>query len=132
MSCFFVLSLYDLNNADVVVRVSAKCTLVTIQMSDMKKILFGVMALVGLCLSTVSLQSCDDGETYAEMKDKEKNAIRRFLKDNDLVGPISVISESKFYEQDSLTDTTKNEFVLFADDGVYMQIVRKGEGQSMV
>ena len=90
MSCFFVLSLYNLSNADVVVRVSAKCTLVTIQMSDMKKILFGVMALVGFCLSTVSLQSCDDGETYAEMKDKEKNAIRRFLKDNDLVGPISV------------------------------------------
>lgn len=132
MSCFFVLSLYDLSNADVIVRVSAKCTLVTIQISDMKKILFGVMAIVGLCLSTVTLQSCDDGETYAEMKDKEKNAIRRFLKDNDLIGPISVISESKFYEQDSLTDTTKNEFVLFADDGVYMQIVRKGEGQSMV
>ena len=75
MSCFFVLSLYDLSNADVIVRVSAKCTLVTIQMSDMKKILFGVMAIVGLCLSTVTLQSCDDGETYAEMKDKEKNAI---------------------------------------------------------
>lgn len=76
--------------------------------------------------------SCDDGETYADMKKKEKNAINRFLKDNDLVGPITVISEDQFEAQDSTTDTTKNEFVLFNDDGIYMQIVRRGDGQSMI
>ncbi|MCR5312112.1 MAG: DUF4827 domain-containing protein, partial [Bacteroidaceae bacterium] len=47
-------------------------------------------------------------------------------------GPITVISESQFYAQDSLTDTAKNEFVLFEDDGIYLQIVNKGSGRSFV
>ena len=76
--------------------------------------------------------SCNDGETYAEQKDKEKKAIRKFIESNDFVGTITPITEEQFYAQDSITDTTKNEFVLFNDDGIYMQIVRKGEGQTMV
>lgn len=76
--------------------------------------------------------SCRDEETYADMKKKEKKYINRFIADNDYVGPINVISEAQFYAQDSLTDTLKNEFVLFNEDGIYMQIVRKGEGQNMV
>ncbi|MBQ6965121.1 MAG: DUF4827 domain-containing protein [Bacteroidaceae bacterium] len=75
--------------------------------------------------------SCNDGETYAEQKNKEKKAIRKFIEDNDFVGPINVIDEAQFYAQDSLTDTTKNQFVLFNDDGIYMQIVRKGGGKTM-
>ncbi len=69
-------------------------------------------------------QACDDGETYAEMKDKERDAINAFIESES----INVISTEQFYEQDSLTDVEKNEFVLFKDNGVYMQIVRKGEG----
>ncbi len=77
------------------------------------------------------IQSCDDGETYAEMKEKERDAINRFIRENDIVGKITVISESQFLENDTVTDLSKNEYVLFADDGVYMQIVQRGEGKSM-
>ena len=75
--------------------------------------------------------ACHDEETYAEMKKKERQAIDRFLKDNDVVGPIEVISEEQFAAQDSLTDTVRNQFVLFDDDGIYMQIVNRGTGKTM-
>ncbi len=98
----------------------------------MRKLIFALLALFAAVPVLLSLASCDDDESYAEMKKKEKNAINRFIKDNDFVGPITVISEATFYAQDSLTDTTANEFVLFNEDGIYLQIVRKGEGQSVV
>jgi hypothetical protein len=86
--------------------------------------------VVSIAVFTVT--SCNDHETYAKQKAKEKSAIGRFLRDNEFVGPITVITESQFYAQDSTTDLEKNEFVLFNDDGIYMQIVRKGEGPTMV
>ncbi|MBQ9164022.1 MAG: DUF4827 domain-containing protein [Bacteroidaceae bacterium] len=98
----------------------------------MKKLILMVVAFATLAASQLFLAACNDGETYAEMKDKEKNSINKFLKDNELVGPIKVISESTFLEQDSLTNVDENEFVLFNEDGIYMQIVRKGEGKNMV
>ena len=98
----------------------------------MKKLVFISVAFFALVFSQVFFSSCNDNETYAERKDKEKKAVNRFIKDNDFVGPINVISESTFYAQDSLTDVSKNEFVLFNEDGIYMQIVRKGEGQNLV
>lgn len=98
----------------------------------MKKLLYLVLAACAVSISMFTATSCNDGETYAEQKEKEKKAIRQFIENNDFVGPITVIDESKFYAQDSLTDTTKNEFVMFNDDGIYMQIVRKGVGQTMV
>ncbi len=73
------------------------------------------------------LQSCDDTETYADMKEREREAIQAFIKSEG----INVISYEKFLEQDSVTDVDKNEFVLFNDNGVYMQIVRKGEGRKL-
>ena len=91
-----------------------------------------MFALLGMSSLMLMGQACDDGETYAEMKENERNAINRFIKDNEVVGPISVISESQFYAQDSTTDVSKNQFVAFGDDGIYMQIVRKGEGASVV
>lgn len=94
----------------------------------MRKIIYPIIALC--CMTMVF--SCKDGETYAEMKKKEKRAINSFIKDNDYTGPITVISEEQFTEQDSTTDTTLNEFVLFEDDGVYMQIINLGEGKSMM
>lgn len=77
-----------------------------------------------------STSSCKNGETYADQKKKEKNAIKKFLQDNPFGGPINVITESQFYANDSLTDTAKNEYVLFEDDGIYMQIVDKGNGKT--
>lgn len=71
--------------------------------------------------------SCDDVETYAEMKERERSHIESFIYEQG----INVISKETFESNDSTTDITKNEFVLFEDKGIYMQIVRKGEGQMM-
>ena len=85
----------------------------------MKKLVFAILVVMGFA-GMAMLNSCNKGETYSEMKKKEKNAIEAFIKDNSLIGPIHVISESTFYAQDSLTDTKNNEFVLFQEDGIYM------------
>lgn len=98
----------------------------------MRKILFLALAIFAMSMTVMTTISCNDGETYAEMKKKERKAISSFISDNDFTGPITVISENTFLAQDSVTDTTKNEFVLFSDEGIYMQIVRQGEGQTMV
>ncbi len=88
------------------------------------------------------LSSCSQGETYAEQKDKEYKAIQSFL-DRDIVvrdadgnvvcnvGKIEAISEEEFLEQDSVTDLEKNQYVLFQNTGVYMQIIRKGTGEKL-
>ena len=98
----------------------------------MKEILFSVLAACVVSTSILTTTSCNEDETYAEQKDKEKKAIGQFLEDNDFVGKITPITEEQFYAQDSMTDLSKNEFVRFNDDGIYMQIVRKGNGPSMV
>lgn len=86
-----------------------------------------IWAFVALCGMTM-LYSCDNGETYADMKEREKNAINRFITDNN----IKVISQDQFIAQDSTTNVEENEFVLFNEDGIYMQIVERGAGKSMV
>ena len=93
----------------------------------MKQILYPIIALLTIMAAT----ACHDEETYAEMKKKEKQAIDRFIADNDVVGPIEVISEAQFEAQDTLTDTLRNQFVLFEDDGIYMQIVSRGAGKTL-
>lgn len=90
----------------------------------MKKTSFLWTCLMGFC---ILFSACDDTETYAEMKEKERDAIRKFIKEQ----KITPISFDQFVKQDSTTDCTKNEFVLFNDNGVYMQIERKGEGSRM-
>ena len=75
---------------------------------------------------TVALFACDDTVTYAEMKEKEKAHIEDFISDQS----ITVITKAEF-EKDTITDVENNEFVLFEDKGVYMQIVRRGEGKMM-
>ena len=85
------------------------------------------VASISLCMT-----GCNDDETYADQKEKEKKAISRFLEDNPFGGKINVISEEQFYAQDSLTDIARNEYVKFNEDGIYLQIIRKGEGPSMV
>ncbi len=80
-----------------------------------------------LALFAVLLCSCEDYETYAEQKEKEKAHIEDYIKRNG----IHVIDMETFEDNGYMTDTAKNEFVLFGDKGVYMQIVRKGEGEMM-
>jgi len=106
----------------------------------MKKRLILLPIVVCCLLATVC--SCKNGETYAEQKNKEYKAIQSFL-DRDIVvrdedgtvvcnvGKITPISEEDFINQDCTTDLEKNEYVLFGNTGVYMQIVRKGTGEKL-
>lgn len=63
------------------------------------------------------LTACDDAVTYSEMKEKERDAVNRFVK----AKGINVISYAEFVANDSVTDVARNEFVEI--DDVYMQIV---------
>lgn len=94
----------------------------------MKKILYIVLlAVIG-----ISMYSCQDYETYAEQRDYERSRISAFINDPDMgeiAGkPVKVITEEEFLANDTVTDTTKNEFVLFDNTGIYMQIVNRGCG----
>lgn len=89
----------------------------------MKKLKLVLFALIGM----MALAACSDGETYADQKKKERSAINRYIADN----KIKVISEAQFFLQDSTTDVSKNEYVLFDNTGVYMQIERKGCGERL-
>lgn len=97
----------------------------------MKKLLYLVLAMC-IVSTSIFIASCKDGETYAERKKKEERSINHFLQDNDFVGKINPITEEQFFAQDSMTDVSKNEFVRFNKDGIYMQIIHKGEGPTMV
>ncbi len=78
-------------------------------------------------IAAVTFCSCDDGETYGDKKDKERSAISDFIATND----IKVISETDFIANGCTTDTAKHEYVYLDRSGVYMQIVRKGEGKKL-
>ena len=84
----------------------------------MKKLTLFLFALLAICFG---FQACDDTKTYAEMLEEEEDAIKDFIKENN----IKVISQSEFYAQDSVTNVAENEYVQLAS-GVYMQIVDKG------
>ena len=97
---------------------------------------------IALLLLVALFASCKDGETYAEQKNKERKAIDAFIqrdivvRDEDgtvvcNVGKVNPISEEQFLNQDSTTDLSKNEYVLFSNSGIYMQIVRKGVGEKL-
>lgn len=68
--------------------------------------------------------ACEDYETYADMKEKERACIDRFIREQG----IRVITKEEF-EEDTITE--EKEFVLFKDKGIYMHIDRKGEGRMM-
>ena len=86
----------------------------------MKKLYYFIVLI---CAISAGLQSCNDGKTYAEMKEEEADAINKYILDND----IKVISEKEFFEKDTMT--AENEYVLFEESGVYMNIMCKGEGE---
>ena len=87
----------------------------------MKKILYTLLCAV----VAVTMTSCDDVETYAEQRDAERAAISKYLVDH----KIKVISEKEFLANDTTTDVSKNEYVLFESSGVYMQIVNRVCGE---
>ncbi|MBR4922151.1 MAG: DUF4827 domain-containing protein [Bacteroidaceae bacterium] len=89
----------------------------------MKK--FGIFLV--FVLGIIGFQSCDDSKTYAELKEEEREAIKRFIE----VEGIKVIDEDTYTEQDSVTNVANNEFVFFDESGVYMQIIERGKGEKM-
>ena len=68
--------------------------------------------------------ACSDYETYGELKEKERDAIAKFISDSSFV----IISEDQFHRQGDVT-TDDKQFVLLSKSGVYMQVVRPGCGE---
>ena len=73
----------------------------------------------------LALHSCNNTKTYAELKEEEREAIKRYIELND----IKVIDEDQFEAQDSMTNLAANEYVLFDKTGVYMQVLERGNGE---
>ena len=105
---------------------------------------FAKLLLLVFCL-VPALQSCEEEDSYAKERQRERKQIMSFIKKGvqvkdpdgidyllNVPGPFNIISEEEFYANDSTTDVEKNEFVLFAGSGVYMQIVRKGTGEKIM
>lgn len=90
----------------------------------MKRIFYLLVSLVAVSVMVIS---CNDDETYAEQKEREAKNIKKWISKHD----INVISMSEFL-QDTITDTLRNEYVLFPDNGVYMQIVNRGDGRILL
>lgn len=92
----------------------------------MKKLLFAMIAVAALC----SFAACSDSETYADLRNRERDSINAFLRNEN----IKVITEAQFKERFdkgmTLTDTAKanNEYVLFESNGIYMQVIDQGCG----
>ena len=83
------------------------------------------IVLLGIFGLGFFIQSCDDSKTYAELKEDEREAIRRFIE----LKNIKVIDEDQFRAQDSTTNVANNEYVLFEESGVYMQVLNRGNGE---
>ena len=72
----------------------------------MRKLGFLCLMLIGLMM----VASCNDEETYADQKKRERSAINKYIADS----AVTVISEDEFLK-DTTTDVKKNEWVLFVD-----------------
>lgn len=91
--------------------------------NEMRRIYSLLLLFSGILLLT----GCNNGETYSDLKDAERDAISRYISNNN----IKVIDESQFTSQGETTDISKNEYVYLSKSGVYMQIVRKGCGSKV-
>lgn len=87
----------------------------------MNKLFYSLLFIIAAATLFVS---CSETETYAEQRDRELNAIASYIAKN----KIKVIDEKTFIAQGETTDTSKNEYVLFESNGLYMQIRSKGKG----
>ncbi len=87
----------------------------------MKKLTYLLLFVVSVSL----FSACRDQQTYADQKNRERTAINKYLVDS----AVNVISEDQFKAQNYTTDVSRNQFVLFQSNGIYMQIIRKGSGR---
>ena len=112
-------------------------------MTTTKKLNQLIGAVLILCALPIMFCSCEDEDTYAEMRKKESAQISNFItfgtkvvdkESGEItleVKPIKVITESEFYANDSTTNLAENEYVLLKGPGVYMQIIREGVGERL-
>ncbi len=89
----------------------------------MKKIRYVLVLLAAIVLTA----ACSDHETYSDQKNRERSTIMKYINDSS----ITVITEQDFKINGCKTDVSKNEYVLFAGTGVYMQIIREGCGEKL-
>lgn len=73
----------------------------------------------------IVLTACDNTESYGDKRKAERKAISRFVSEKG----ITLITPDEFEQKDSVTDTTKNEFVYNSNTEVYFQIVENGKGK---
>lgn len=79
-----------------------------------------ILGLLGIIFfAVVSFSSCDDGKTYAEMMEEEREIISKFMSDSGFVSIDQYPADGVFAE---------NEFMLFSD-GLYMNVVDSGYGE---
>lgn len=93
----------------------------------MKKLIPLSLFLLVCC---VAFHSCSKSESYADMLNKERRAINKFIEENGIV-EITVAE----FEEDTVTKCPPefpdyNEYVRFSN-GVYMQIVDRGDGDTI-
>lgn len=95
----------------------------------MKKTAFILISLAAM----FSITSCDDEETYADQKEREAKQINSWLDSHniDVVSVVDFLKDTITNNSETGPDFSKNEYVLFSDNGVYMQIVRRGEGRQI-
>ena len=79
-----------------------------------------ILLILVSCLSL--LAACNDYETYADQKEKERDGVSDFMSFHGF----REISVEVFHAQGDSTGT--NEFVYMNNSGVYMQIVNRGSG----
>lgn len=88
----------------------------------MRKTIYTLTTLI-VMLSTIA---CNDYETYGELKERERDAIEKFISDSSFV----IISEDQFHNQGDKTLDNK-QFVILDKSGVYMQILNIGSGETI-
>lgn len=88
----------------------------------MRKTIYTLTTLI-VMLTTIA---CNDYETYGELKERERDAIEKFISDSSFV----IISEDQFHNQGDKTLDNK-QFVILDKSGVYMQILNIGSGETI-
>lgn len=76
-----------------------------------------LVSILLLSIMVLPFVSCDDEVTYSDMKERERDAVNKFIKDKN----IKIITYKEFVAKGYVTDVMSNEFVEI--DEVYMQIV---------
>lgn len=90
-----------------------------------------VMTVLAMVIATFC--SCNDIETYGEQKEHESSCIRNMINTGDYITgkPVKVISEATFKANGYKTNVDENEYVVFENNGVYMQILEQGCGEKL-